>query len=334
MYVIYHSSDSFAEVTGVSIASLFANNKDADNIHVLYIEKDMREENKKKLRDLADEFGRELEFMPMPDWSKKIDLQLESSKSGWLGMGYNRLFLTEYIPEEINKVLYLDSDTIIEDSIRSLWETELDGYYMAGVDDCLSRYYRSLVGLSDEGVYCNAGMLLINLRKWREDNVYGMFVDLLHKWNGKIVFNDQSILNELFQKRILILPQQYNVNTLVYLFTYQELMTLRKPYHYSYTAEDLAVARNSPVITHFTGNFYVLARPWEENSDHPHKNAYLKYRQLTPWKNEPLKVRAKKINKWEKLCHFLPRTIMIYSVSFLYNVLRPLTLKRKMKRKK
>lgn len=332
MYVIYHSSDSFAEVTGVSIASLFANNRDADNIHVLYIEKEIKEENKRKLRNLADEYGRELEFMPMPDWSKKIDFQLESSKSRWLGMGYNRLFLTEFIPEEIDKVLYLDSDTIIERSIKSLWETELDGYYMAGVDDCLSRYYRSLIGLSGDGIYCNAGVLLINLKKWREDNVCSKFVGLLRKRNGMIVFNDQSILNELFKNQILILPQQYNVNSLVYLFSYQELMTLRKPYHYSYTADDLDAAKNTPVITHFTGNFYVLFRPWEENSDHPHKNAYLKYRQLTAWKNEPLKLRTKKISKWEKLCHRLPRTIMIYSVSFLYNVLRPLALKRKMKR--
>lgn len=333
MYVIYHSSDSFAEVTGVSIVSLFANNKDADYIHVLYIEKDISEENKKKLKDLADAYGRELEFMPMPDWSKKIDFQLKSSKSGWLGMGYNRLFLTEFIPEEIDKVLYLDSDTIVERSLKSLWETELDGYYMAGVDDCLSRYYRPLIGLSDKSVYCNAGMLLINLKKWREDNICNRFVEMLRKRNGIVVFNDQSILNELFANHILILPQQYNVNSLVYLFSYQELMTLRKPYHYSYTAEDLDAARKAPIITHFTGNFYILFRPWEKNSDHPHKDAYLKYRQLTPWKNEPLNVRTKKISKWEKLCHCLPRRIMIYSVSFLYNFLRPLVLKRKIKRK-
>lgn len=44
MYVIYHSSDSFAEVTGVSMVSLFENNKQMDRIQVLYIERGMSDE--------------------------------------------------------------------------------------------------------------------------------------------------------------------------------------------------------------------------------------------------------------------------------------------------
>ena len=171
MYVIYHSSDSFAEVTGVSIASLFENNKDIEEIHVLYIEKGMTEENKNKILAISKKYNRTLEFMEMPDWSKKLNLQLKSSKRSWLGMGYNRLFLTEYLPANIEKVLYLDSDTIVEQSLKELWNVDLNGYYMAGVDDCLSRFYRPLVGISGDEVYCNAGMLLFNVKKWREDNI-------------------------------------------------------------------------------------------------------------------------------------------------------------------
>ena len=55
MWVIYHSSDKFAEVSAVSIVSLFENNKNFKDIHVLYIEKDMTEKSKEKLRKITEE---------------------------------------------------------------------------------------------------------------------------------------------------------------------------------------------------------------------------------------------------------------------------------------
>ena len=334
MYVIYHSSDSFASVTGVSMASLFENNQSMDHIHVLYIERGMTENNKRKLLEIANKYGRELEFMEMPNWSERLGIQLKSCKKGWLGFGYNRLFLTEFLPEDIDKVLYLDSDTIVEHSLEELWNTDLSGYYVAGVDDCLSSKYRKLVGLGDEGVYINAGMLLINVKKWREENVCQMFIDDVVKNNGYYVFNEQSIINSLFAGHVKILPQNYNVNSLVYLYDYDELMALRKPHKYSDNKRELNDAKTNPYITHFTGNFFVKRRPWIENSDHPHAAVFLEYRKLSPWCKEPLLKDNRSIKSvfWTGICHILPRKIMINLVSFLYNDLRTIALKRKIEK--
>lgn len=336
MYVIYHSSDSFAEVTGVSMISLFENNKQMRNIHVLYIQRGMSDKNKKALEKIANKYARELEFMEMPKWSEKLNIELKSCKSGWLGFGYNRLFLTEYIPKDINKVLYLDSDTIIEASLEKLWNTNLEGYYMAGVDDCLSSKYRDIVGLTDNGTYCNAGMLLINLKKWREDEITDRFIQMICENNGYFVFNEQSILNSLFSGTVKILPQKYNVNSLVYLFSFKELMELRRPLNFSYTEEELLEAREHPIITHYTGNFYVRRRPWIRGSDHPHKNYYLKYRNLSPWKNEDLKQDTRKLSTriYTEICKILPRWIMIKLVSILYNDIRPKMFIKKMKKER
>ncbi len=283
MYVIYHSSDAFASVTGVSMLSLFENNQHMEKIHVLYIERGMTEENKSRLRQIAQQYGRELEFMTMPNWSKKLDIQLRSCKSGWLGFGYNRLFLTEFVPEDVDRVLYLDSDTLIEGPLDELWNVDFGECYMAGVDDCLSATYHKLVGLGEGGTYCNAGVLMMDLKKWREDNVLDVFIQTLKDNNGYFVFNEQSVLNSVFSGKVKILDQKFNVNSLVYLFEYDELMKLRKPKDFSYDPETYYEARNHPVLTHFTGNFYVNRRPWVEDSDHPHKEAFLKYRAMTPW---------------------------------------------------
>ncbi len=324
MYVIYHSSDSFASVTGVSMLSLFENNKGMDYIHVLYIESGITQENKRRLRNIAEQYGRELEFMKMPDWSEKLNIDLKSSKKEWHGLGYNRLFLTEYLPPDVDRVLYLDSDTLIEQPLNKLWNQDLTGYYLAGVDDCLSSNYRNLVGLGKEGTYVNSGVLLINVEKWREDRICQRFIDMIIKNNGFFIFNEQTAINALFCGKIKILPQNYNVNSLVYLYDFDELMKLRKPYHYSYTKEDLLDAKKHPIITHYTGNFYVYRRPWAQNSDHPHAQAFLKYREMSPWKEEALIEDAKDQNAkcCNKLCHMLPRRIMIRFVSFLYNYIR------------
>lgn len=334
MFVIYHSSDSFASVTGVSMLSLFENNKDISDIRVLYIGKGLSSENKEKLIQIASDYQRSIEFMEMPNWSERLNVDLQSSKKTWLGFGYNRLFLTEILPDEIERVLYLDSDTVIEGSLRTLWNTEMEEYYLAGVDDCLSKNYRRLVGLKKNGTYINSGMLLINLKKWREDCVIDRFINIIREKNGYFVFNEQTILNSVFEEKIKILPQKYNVNSLVFLFEYHELMRLRRPYKFSYSEEEYYDAKENPVITHYTGNFLVRRRPWVLESDHPHVKEFLNYRNMTPWRNEPLArdERAEKRVVYANICHKLPRRIMIGLVSFLYNRLRPISFWRRIKK--
>ena len=334
MFVIYHSSDTFASVTGVSMLSLFKNNKGMDEIHVLYIEHGLTDDNKTKLMEIADQYGRTLEFMPMPNWSERLNIELKSSKKAWLGFGYNRLFLTEYLPENIDRVLYLDSDTVIEGNLDELWNLDLDGYYLAGVDDCLSSKYRDLIGLSDSDTYCNSGVLLINVKKWRENNIVKSFIEAIVKNNGYFVFNEQSLINSVLGGHIKVLPQKYNVNSLVYLYDYEELMKLRKPHEFSYSRDEFYEARNNPIITHYTGNFYVDRRPWIEKSDHPHKQVYSDYYAMTPWRNESLTIDRRGLIK--KFCsalfHFLPRKVMISTVSCLYNYIRPILLQKRKNR--
>ena len=153
MYVVYGSSDLFSEVTGSSMISLFENNKCIKDIHVFCIEKEITEKNKSYLKSIARQYGRTLQFIEMPKWSEKLNIELKSQKKIWPGMGYNRPFLPEIIPDSVDKILYLDSDTIVEQSLENLWNTDLNGYYMAAVDDCLSSKYRDIAGLKGEGTY-------------------------------------------------------------------------------------------------------------------------------------------------------------------------------------
>jgi len=334
MYVVYHSSDAFANVTGVSITSLFENNKDMHSIHVLYIDHGVKEDNKQKLISIATKYNRSIEFVPVPNWSKRLKIDLKSCKRNWLGFGYNRLFLTELVPKDVNRVLYLDSDTIIGGSLQALWDTDLEGYYMAGVDDCLSAKYRKIVGLTKNGVYVNAGMLLINVQQWREDEVIKRFISKLIASNGFNIFNEQSLINSEFEGKIKVLPQEYNVNTLVATFEYKELLRLRQPYQFSYKPVEFYAAKKQPLLIHYTGNFYIKRRPWIQNSDHPYHNFYDKYRQITPWNDEPYlnDSRGMKDRLFTSISHLLPKSITVFLASILYNHIRPMVFLKQLRK--
>lgn len=325
MYVVYHSSDGFVDVTAVSIISLLENNKDCEFIKIYYINRDISDKNKKILCKMVNNYAAEIEFIDMPNWSEKFNINLSTTLKRWLGFGYNRLFITELLPHDVDRVIYLDSDTIIEGSLDELWNLDMEKYYMAGVDDCLSKRYRKMVHLNDNGVYCNSGVLVLNLKKFRDENVVERFLGFISKHNGFFVYNEQTILNAVFENNIKILPIKYNVYTMIYTFTYNQILKLRKPLKYSYSEKDYNDAKKNPIITHYTGCFAVASRPWIKGSDHPHVGSYIKYRALTPWGDEDLKTAKFSIS--EKICNFIikiiPMDITIFIAGILYKYLRP-----------
>jgi len=321
MFVIYHSSERFGSVTATSIVSLLENNRNMGKIHILYIEHGMTDATKSKIEQMVKTYGRTINFISMPNWNDELSLSLKSCKSGWLGFGYNRLFVEDLLPEGVDRVLYLDSDTIIEGDLSDLWNVEFNDCYLAGVDDCLSNSYKRIVEVGNDSIYCNAGVLMINLKKWRNDKLKEKFIDYIKERKGFFVFNEQTVINSVCQGKILILPCRYNVTSLVYSFTYNELMKLRRPLHYSYEPEEYYKSRQFPIITHFTGCFYIARRPWIQNSDHPHAKAYDRYYKLTPWSGIEYE-KIERVTIWQKICKKIPKAMMISMVSFLYSYVR------------
>ena len=238
------------------------------------------------------------------------------------------------LPDYVDKVLYLDSDTVVDGSLNLLWNLDIGNNYMAGVDDCLSGTYRKLVDIPENGTYCNSGVLILNLNKFRQDNVIQKFLDFIVAHKGFIVFNEQSILNSVFAEKVYILPLKYNVYTLVFTFKRNELMKLRIPHNYSYSEKEYELAKNKPIIVHCTGCFMIANRPWIENSDHPYKDKYMYYRELTPYKDLPLDKdnRGKMSRIYCKVCNALPKFVTIGIVKVLYNYIRPIMFENKRKK--
>ena len=90
-----------------------------------------------------------------------------------------RLFLAQIVKE--NKILYLDCDTLINHSLCDLWNTDLEGYYIAGVKDIIAPQLKQDIQLLPTDIYINAGILLINIQEWKKNKIESQFIAYIKK---------------------------------------------------------------------------------------------------------------------------------------------------------
>ncbi|MFY7944234.1 MAG: glycosyltransferase family 8 protein, partial [Crocinitomicaceae bacterium] len=82
---------------------------------------------------------------------------------------YSRLFLSSILSKEIIHVLYLDCDLVVINKLDELMNTKIDDYHIAAIEEIISEEMRNNLELRDS-LYFNSGVILINLKKWRQEN--------------------------------------------------------------------------------------------------------------------------------------------------------------------
>ncbi|PWW98581.1 glycosyltransferase family 8 protein [Clostridium perfringens] len=275
--VAYSTDENYAKHAWISICSLLENNKKFDEINIYIIDNNITEKTKRNFFDLINGYGRNLIFLKFNDIVKGIDnaCPWQNSLSA-----YGRLFLGNI--KNIDKILYLDCDTVINGSLEELWSINIEKYYLAGVQDTAGPRLRLVVGLKYNDRYINSGVVLINLKKWREDNLEKNFIDFINKYNGDVPCADQGTINGVCKNKILIIHPKYNTMTPMFSFSAKKSERFFEIGNY-YNDENIKEAVKNPIIIHYVGGFFI--RPWFKNSDHPKKDIYVNYLSLSPWKN-------------------------------------------------
>lgn len=330
--VVYCSSDLFAEVCAVAMVSLFENNRHLKEIHVYVVDDHIQKRSRDRMLQMAEQYGRKVHFIPLPDPSEFYHDERFTIKT--LGHTYARMILGDILPEEVERVISLDSDTMVLDKVDGLWNTDLQGHPIAGVDDCMGRV--ALVKtqhLKPDAIHCNAGMYLIDLSVWRKENWTEQFHQYIKGLFDKHIAlggYEEEVITKVVGERMLVLPPKYNLMTLEQVFTYKELLRFRQPLKY-YTEAQIAEAKKQPVITHTTNFFYVRKRIYEENSDHPMRRQYEKYRALTPWRDDPAMTASPtfKQKMQKNIWHMMPKAMAITIGAFVRNEIRPLLAKKR-----
>lgn len=184
---------------------------------------------------------------------------------------YYRLFLPELLPEDITKLLYLDVDVIVLDSIHKLWKIDLSGYALAGVEDYNGKPLAIRQNLAESDLYINAGMLLMNLEYLRNMDFQTTALSYIKEHKTSLRNHDQDVLNVILSQKKLILPCRWNMSKQ---FLQKEH---KKDFHsfFSYSAADLYEGIMHPGIIHFMEAG--ASKPWYKECKVPFHENYEKY---------------------------------------------------------
>ena len=282
MNIVITSSDLYSKLAITTLKSLFINNESVKDITIYYIGDNLSETSHKNLFDLANEYSRKIVFVPMP---KSFDYLTGSNRNGQTVFCY--CYFQDLLPETVDKVLLLEADQIITGDITELYETDITDYYIAAADDLQSSLYKKKIGMKPESPYVNCGVILYNLKKWREDNITEKITNVLNSGRHMLFYDVQDVINFTLEGNIKILPPKYNCTTAIFLFNYKNMMLYRRPSTYC-DEKDFEEGKNKPVIVHFTKNQIIQPRPWVKKCCHPYNEYYLNMRSNTVMANEDL----------------------------------------------
>ena len=266
MNVLLISDNNYAYLLGGCLYSLFKSNEAIREINGFIISDNISKESIEKIRSIGDEFKRNIIFLDPPKMNDKIIVK------GSLNIStYYRLMLTSVIPKETEKILYLDCDILVRGSLNELWNTDISNSLLAGVYDTTGTYARTAIGLSKDDIYVNAGVLLINLKKWRQDRIEDRFLQYLGNMNWEVEFNDQGVINRICANQTKLLNPKYNFMPTYDRYTWHELKRIVNSENF-YKEIDIKDSKTNPIIVHFAG--YAFSRPWFENVETTYSTEY------------------------------------------------------------
>lgn len=284
MNVVYIATDSYTSILGVSMLSLLVNAKDLKELDIYLLSDDLKNENKDVLLELADEYNRAIHFIDIFDYKQAFDFDFDTS--GFHSIVLARLLLTQYLPDDLRTILYLDCDTIVNGSLTELESREFENkeYAFAAVPELyMPQKQKKYLGLDTNDIYFNCGVLLINLDFWRKQNLQQVFIEYYSEMQGKLMYNDQDILNHCCKGKILPLSHKYNLPPVLYYFP-RYFIKNYQPAYYCKNMQEYKYILKNPVIIHYLGE----ERPWVHGNFSPYRKIYDYYKSISIWKSEPL----------------------------------------------
>ena len=271
MDIVVATDKGFVMPTGVMMYSVCVNNSETSIVFHIITDESVSEQEKKESTVMGAGGGKTVKFYTT---SSELYCHFPCHSKRITHTTYIRLFLTEILPKTLKKVLYLDGDIIVRHSLETLWKTDMEDCAIAAVPDCMEanvEFYNRLRFSPCLG-YFNAGVMLVNLAYWRIHQVLNDFMNFLTEREEDIKWNDQDVLNVVFQDKKRMIPLKYNLQS--------GFILCKKDFYYLKYEDELKEAYGNPVIVHYTG-----PKPWEPHTPlHPLANTFFKYQDQTLWR--------------------------------------------------
>lgn len=280
--IVLASDDNYAQHVAVLAASVLSNTKAQVNIHLLSDAISIERLN--LINNTVQSWGSTLHIYDMSSYDCFDNL----FTSGHISKAaYFRLDIANILPEEVNKVIYMDVDLLVLRDIAELWQYDLQGRPLGAVSDYgiiasrrLMKQKQSVIGLQLHSKYFNSGVVIMDLEQWRKHGYAKQVIELAAA--GDLPHHDQDALNKVFMGNWMDLPLKWNVIPPVFNLFSKILLNgnLRK---------NAIAARKDKAILHFAGRY----KPWEFDLHMGFNDAYYFYLQQTKFSDVKMPQPAK-----------------------------------------
>lgn len=240
--ILMSVNKKFLKYSEEMIFSLLHYSSKPINLYMMYQEKELEQSDLNYLSEFVKHTNKG-KFIPLKFDTGKLTGVRTSGEDGYFFSieTYSRLFCGFYLPDDVEKIVYLDADMVCAGDIAELYNINLDGYIWAGaIDGGATLKDLQRLELPETHQYVNAGVAIINVKKLRKMFSENDIVNLIKANHEKWIYLDQDFVNKIFHGDIKIISNKYNFLTKI--ATYEDL-------------------KCKPIVYHYAGS----VKPWDDN---------------------------------------------------------------------
>lgn len=271
LHVAFCTDQGYFLHTVAAVLSLLESNPQR-LVHVHLVEQGVAAEDLAKLRFVLGTFDALLYLYPVTA-DATSDFAVRSSQR-LSNAAYLRCLLAEMLPTEVERVLYLDGDVIVKSPLDALYAHDFKEKAAIVVQDYGMITAKDLerLHLPADAPYFNSGVMLINLRYWRENHVAEQCKTYFGEHNDRVLYDDQDVLNVVLRDKVVFVSPMWNVQDMFFRADSSAVQ--------GFSPKELEELRKHPAIVHFTR----VPKPWQAKCLHPYAKDYAKMLRITKWK--------------------------------------------------
>ncbi|MDD3417204.1 MAG: glycosyltransferase family 8 protein [Lachnospiraceae bacterium] len=278
-HILYQCDNNYAPYAGVSIFSLLQHNQEIEDLQLHLLASAVSEENLMKIRRTCQQFSRDIIIHNCEELDERLESLGVLRYRGSYATFY-KLFMDEFMECTEGRLLYMDSDTVIEGDLRPLLDMDMGMNAIAMGQDVLTYRYKRSLGFQDKEPYYNAGVILFDIARWSNGDYRERVQHHIQRIKSDYAKHEQDILNMTFKGEIATILQRYNVQSIFRALPPESFMRLYGK-QLGYDERKLAEELDHIVVYHFLrflGEF-----PWTEKSGHPYEGKFREYLRQSLW---------------------------------------------------
>lgn len=273
--IVLASDGNYAQHACVAMASALLNTKEPARLHFFLIDDNIDEKNKELCRKTIENNGGSLSFVK----ANEEALRNVFVSGSLTRAAYFRLDIPNILPADVERVIYMDCDLLVLDDITKLWNLDMQDKPIAAAEDygILSSAGKRAektknLDWKEENSYFNSGVLLIDVKQWRDNDYARKLIKLVGERNFRHV--DQDALNYMFVDKWTKLPLRWNVIPPVF------NMMPRIAFNSEMRKKAVEALQNVGIF-HYAGGY----KPWEYAVHEGFNEKYYEYLSYTEYKH-------------------------------------------------